>query len=427
MPSAWVGFWPHPDPPSAEEVGRALATWVGREVNAESGNPDADDGMLWALMLKIPGVTNPVVMWAERALPADPAQLPDEGMRSCRWVLCMQTVLEAGEQHAEYFHLVAMMAGAFPEITGILDVANGRRYPRAELEAQFLNADAVPNDEFVWTITAVAPEESDQAPMMLFTTGLARCGLPELELLEVPSMHAQTAAVLMNHVASLLLEAPPPEPRERMEIGPETEIALVPWREVAQFMEDSVPGSLAFRQLAGSQNDGSLQGVRAVICAPEQAGTFRKVWTWPREVIERMETGRAVLYASEHSAAATQRRAQRTWPAFATAFASLRRATRPEVAALAPEAFHVQAPVGGADLEDRREQGWFLVQKFDGDVVEAALVDDPVTRRDVHAGAEMRVARTDITDWRVLLPDGVYGPDAGDALLQAVDRLRGLE
>lgn len=427
VPSAWVGFWPHQDPPSQEEVGRAIANWIGRELDAEAGQPDPDEGMLWALMLRVPGVTSPVVIWAEHALSADSAQLPDEKMRTSKWVIGMQTVLEAGEQHAEYFHLVAMLAGALPELTGMLDVANGRRYTRAELDTQFLAADAVPNDEFVWTITAISPDESDESPMMLFTTGMARCGLPELELLEVPSKHAQTAAVLMNHVASLLLEEDPPAPGDPFEIGPDISITMVPWREYAQYMQDETPGSIAFRRVAGSQGDGTLQGVRAVVCAPERQGTFRKVWTWPSNVIHMMEEGRAVLYASEHAAMATQRRAQRTWPAFATAFASLRRSAAPDIAELAPRAFHVQAPVGGADLEDRREQGWFLVQKFDGDTVEASLVDDPVTRADVHAGDSVRILRSDITDWRVLLPDAVYGPDAGDQLLQAVDKLRGLE
>jgi hypothetical protein len=427
VPSAWVGFWPHPDAPSQEEVGRAIASWIGRELDADSGQPDPDEGMLWALMLRIPGVTSPVVVWAERALAADSAQLPDENMRASKWVIGMQTVLEAGEQHAEYFHLVSMLAGSLPELTGILDVANGRRFTRAELDSQFLAADAVPNDEFVWTITAISPDENEDSPMMLFTTGMARCGLPELELLEVPSKHAQTAAVLMNHVASLLLEEDPPAPGDPFEIGPDIAIAMVPWREYAKYMQDEIPGSLAFRKVAGSHGDGTLQGVRAVVCAPEKQGQFRKVWTWPSNVINLMEEGRAVLYASEHAAVATQSRAQRTWPAFATAFASLKRADSPDVSALAPQAFHVQAPVGPADQSESREQGWFLVQKFEGDTVEANLVDDPLTRTDVHAGDTTRILRSDITDWRVILPEGVFGPDAGDELLQAIDKLRGLQ
>jgi len=424
--SAWVGFWPHPDPPTQEEVGRAIASWVGKEIESEVSEPDEEEGMLWASMLQIPGVTSPVVLWAEAALPPDPGQLPDSAMAKCKWVVGMQAVLEPGEAHAEYFHLMAMLSGALPEIAGILDVSNSRRWPRAELEEQFLAQDAVPNDEFLWTITAVSVTEEDDAPMMLFTTGLHRCGLPELEMLEVPARHSQAAAILTNHVASLLLEAPPPAPGVPIEVGPDISVALVPWQECAPSIAEEVPGSRAFRELAREQGDGSLTGVRAVICGSEKRGAFKRIWAWPKAIIERMEEGRAVLYASEHSAAATERRAQRTWPKFATAFASVRRAEEPGVKALADTAFHVQAPVGGVDSHDRREQGWFIVHRFDHDVVEATLSEEPVTRQDLHAGDSIRIPRAEITDWRVILPDDMFGPDRSDALLGAIDRLRGL-
>ena len=423
-PSAWVGFWPHRDPPTAEEVGRSIAGWVGREVKAEPADLD-DEGMIWAMLVEIPGVTTPVVFWAERALPADPSQLPDSAMAACTWVIGMQTMLEPGEASEEFFHLMAMLSGSMPDLAGVLDVANARRWPRKELEEQFLAADAVPNDEHLWTITAVADRDDDDAPMMLFTTGLARCGLPELEILEFPSRHSQAAAILVNHVASLLLESPPPPPFERMEVGPDTFVALVPWQSCAQYMDDGTPGSRAFREIAAQHGDGSLTGVRAVICSPEQRGQFRKVWAWPEETLARMEDGRAVLYASERAAAATERRAQRTWPVFATAFASVRRSDRPEIAALAASAFHVQAGVGTVDEQDRREQGWFVVRSFDHDVVEAALAEEPVTAEGMHAGDVIRIPRASVSDWRVILPDEMFGPDRSGGLLEAIDRLRG--
>jgi len=424
--SAWVGFWPHPDAPTRDEVGRAVASWVGREVEMESSEPDEDEGMLWALMVNIPGVNSPVVLWAERALNAEPGQLEDPAMAACKWVVGMQTVLEPGEAHAEFFHLMAMLAGSLPELTGILDVSNARRWPRQEIEEQFLAADAVPNDESLWTITAVATSDEEDVPMMLFTTGLSRCGLPELEMLEVPARHSQAAAILLNHVASLLLEAPPPEPEEPIEIGPDILVTLIPWQECARYIAEETPGSTAFRETAREQGDGSLMAVRAVICSAKKRGSFKQLWAWPIEIIESMEAGRAVLYASEHSAAATERRAQRTWPKFATAFASVRRAEEPDVLALATTAFQVQAPLGSVDEHDRREQGWFTVQRFDHDVVDAVLSEEPVTRQDLHVGDAIRIPRAEVTDWRVFLPEEVFGPARSDALLAAVDRLRGL-
>ena len=423
--SAWVGFWPHKEAPDADEVRRSLGTWVGREIDAGSADPD-DDDMIWTLIVRIPGVVSPVAFWAQKALEADPQQLPDPAMAASPWVIGMQTHLEVGEAADEYFHLMALLTGALPELTGVMDVATARRWTRRELDEQFQAADAVPNEEHLWTITAVAAREDDEAPMMLFTTGLARCGVPELEMLEVPARHAQAAAILINHVASLLLESPPPPPFEPMEVGPESRVALVPWKECVEFIEAEAPGSRAFRENAEKDGDASFMGVRAVVCAAEKRGRFRSVWAWPKDIIDRMEDGRAVLYASEHAAAATERRAQRTWHAFATAFASVRRADDESVSSLADSAFHVQAPVGTVDDEDRREQGWFVVHRFDHDVVEATLSEDPVTGDEMHAGDTIRIPRDRITDWRVMLPEEMFGPDRSVALLEAIDRLRGM-
>jgi uncharacterized protein YegJ (DUF2314 family) len=203
-------------------------------------------------------------------------------------------------------------------------------------------------------------------------------------------------------------------------------VALVPWKECVEFMEAEAPGARAFRENAEKDGDASFIGVRAVVCAAEKRGRFRSVWAWPKDIIDRMEDGRAVLYASEHAAAATERRAQRTWPAFATAFASVKRADDESISSLADSAFHVQAPVGTVDDQDRREQGWFVVHRFDHDVVEATLSEDPVTGDEMHAGDTIRIPRDRITDWRVMLPEEMYGPDRSVALLEAIDRLRGM-
>jgi hypothetical protein len=67
-----------------------------------------------------------------------------------------------------------------------------------------------------------------------------------------------------------------------------------------------------------------------------------------------------------------------------------------------------------------------VVRAFDHDVVDAALSEEPVTPQDIHVGDRIRLTRSQITDWRVILPEEMYGPDRSDALLAAIDRLRGL-
>jgi hypothetical protein len=44
----------------------------------------------------------------------------------------------------------------------------------------------------------------------------------------------------------------------------------------------------------------------------------------------------------------------------------------------------------------------------------------------MHAGDTIRIPRDRITDWRVMLPEEMYGPERSAALLEAIDRLRGI-
>ncbi len=265
---------------------------------------------------------------------------------------------------------------------------------------------------------------------MLFTTGLWRCGRPELELLELPATHVRAGLILLDAMAGLLLEGEMPPPGEVFEAGPGLEITLQPWREVAATMDEGTPGSQAFRAAAAS-GDGEhspLLGVRAVICHPEPVGAFRKVWTWPRDAVNAIESGSAALYATDHATRASQRRAQRRWETFATAFASLRRAETDAAKALRESGFSVQAPLEGGRDPDRVEQAWFRVRRFEGGKVLAALLEKPRSRDDLVEGSELPLDPVSITDWRVELPDGeIVGPERWQDLLPAVDRVRGLE
>jgi uncharacterized protein YegJ (DUF2314 family) len=218
-----------------------------------------------------------------------------------------------------------------------------------------------------------------------------------------------------------------PAPGERIEVGPGLDVCLQPWQEVAATVTDGAPGSNSFRAAARSEEGYSpLLGVRAVVCSPETVGEFRKVWTWPARVIEALETGHAALFATEHAIDATAARARRHFDAFATAFASLRRSTDAAHQALVERAFQVQAPLEGGVDPDRIEQAWFIVRKFDGDTLDAALLDRPHSRPDLQAGSAVRLRAADITDWRVELPEGDYSSDLWADLLPAVDRLRGI-
>ena len=163
--------------------------------------------------------------------------------------------------------------------------------------------------------------------------------------------------------------------------------------------------------------------VRAVICALQPVGRFRPLWVWPREVVQSIAAGSAVLYMTQHSVRSTERRARSTWGLFATAFASLTRTGNPEWQKIARTGFTVQTPVPGSG-EPRIEQSWFAVERIDHDSLTLTVIDRPITRQDLGPGTHLTIETSAVTDWRVEIGGEIYDPDDVDALLIAVDRVR---
>ncbi len=426
--SGWVVFWPHPEPPTRDEIGSAFAAWLGHELEGESPE-ESEDGTLWAFTFQMEGLEVPALVWAEDAQALEGEEV-DEAIRRCRWVIRLQALLPFEGAHEAYFRLVALLAAGIGDAPGLLDVVTGHFLPRSVLESSFLAPEAMPQECWLWRVSGAglaSPTQEGDHPTMLFTTGLWRCGRPELELLELPASHVRAGLILLDALAGLLLEDPMPQAGEVFEAGPGLPVTLQPWREVAATMDAGAPGSAAFRAAAAQADEPSpLLGVRAVICHPEPVGAYRRTWTWPREAIAAIESGQAALYATEHSTRASTRRAQRRWEAFATAFASLRKAESGPAKEVREQGFMVQAPLEQGDDPDRVEQAWFRVVRFEGGKVVGALLERPRSRQDLDAGSEVTLEAGSVSDWRVKTPEAEFSPERWEELLRAVDRLRGL-
>ncbi len=422
--SGFVAFWPHHEALTGEEFASAVTAWVGSKVPVEPIETDED--AIWAYGVQIPGVESGLVIWCESARELndrDRSQIGDEAAK-CPWVIRMQMILNSEEPAEEYFMCVGLLGGALPDVISVLDVVTGEIYPRTKLDRDFLAEDSGPVERFLWRLGRYEPLPDGDADLVLLGThGLARCGIPELEMSEVPSALAESAAVLMHTMAGLLLENDLPEPGEVVEVGDDISVVLKPASEVAQFIHEASAGSEPWRAQARAHGLSEFALVRAAICAPLPAGRFRATWVWPKVAVERIAAGRAVLFMTQHGVRATERRARSTWGSFATAFASLVRTGNPKWQALARSGFTVQAPVPGSS-EPRIEQAWFAVARIDHDVLTVTIVDRPITRPDLDPGAELTISKSDVTDWRVEIGDDVFDPDDVDALLAAVDRVR---
>ncbi len=425
-----MGLWPHDEPPTLIELISA-ARCVFEAPLRELEPPDigSPDGVTWHAALEVPGHDLPILVWVEPSRPLSPDEIDDPRALGCRWALGAETLLDGADPVAGYTSLMRLLTGSFEDIPAVLDANCGRWHPAETIRRDFIENEVEPPAEALWVIHAVT--RGARAGAWLHTHGLWRCGVPELEMLDVPADLAPRAAELLNAIASRLLEEPLPDPGEAFGVGVDLAVTLRPWQEIAPHLAD-VPGGAADR----SRPDDVHGGVRAVVCAWDPTGARSRAW--PMDVLSSLDSGDGLLFLSRRATDRAAALAQRTWPQLATAFATLpghrrRSDDLPPAACDRPAARFIlkaglapDAPTSDGDDGGRgdREHMWFVVRRFQGDRAEAVLMNDPVLARRMRRGDVLWIERGAVSDWSVVTPAGSFGPDDLDGLSAAIDALR---
>lgn len=426
--SGFVAFWPHEDACTRAEFIAAVEAWVGGDVEHEAVESEEDRGELWAIRLQVPGIESGMVVWCERASelsPRDQEQISEDGIEA-PWVIRLQLILATEDAAEEYFMVMGLLGGSLPDIIAVLDVVTGEVNSREQLEHEFIAEAATPTDRPLWKMARYGPlPGGNEACVMLGTQGLARCGLPELEMDEVPVDLADQASVIIFSLVGTLLGGDVPQPGGRITIGDELTVSLQRVEDVVRFIEPTTAGSAAWRAQVRQQGFEEFGMERAVICAAQPEGQYTKVWSWPRDVVDRIASDRAVVYMSERWLQNAGRRAQATWPSFAMAFTNLIRTGVPRWVELARKAFVVQAPLDAGEA-GRVEHSWMAVQAIDHDHVRVKVLEQPATRADLKPGDLLTVTRQSVADWRVQLIGFMFDPEVSEQLLKAVDKIRDL-
>ncbi|MBM4009172.1 MAG: DUF2314 domain-containing protein [Planctomycetes bacterium] len=427
--SGFVAFWPHEDACTRAEFIAAVEAWVGDGIEHEAVESEENRGELWAVRLQVPGIESGMVVWCERASELsqrDQEQISEDGIQA-PWVIRLQLILATEDAAEEYFMVMGLLGGSLPDIIAVLDVVTGEVNSREQLEHEFITEAATPTDRPLWKLARYGPlPGGNEACVVLGTQGLARCGLPELEMDEVPVDLADQASVVIFTLAGTLLGGDLPQPGGHVTIGDGLTISLQRVEDVVRFIEPNTAGSAAWRAQVRQQGYEEFGMERAVICGAEPAGQYTKAWSWPRDVVDRIASDRAVVYMSERWLQNAGRRAQATWPAFAMAFTNLIRSGKPQWAALARKSFVVQAPLDAGE-GGRIEHSWMAVQAIDHDQVRLQVLEQPATRADLKPGDLLTVTRQSVADWRVQIFGFMFDPEASEQLLKAVDKIRDLQ
>ncbi|MEE2971963.1 MAG: hypothetical protein VX672_02470, partial [Planctomycetota bacterium] len=262
-----------------------------------------------------------------------------------------------------------------------------------------------PPDDVLWRVQAVSAQENLQAgTVWLFTRGLLRCGLPELELLELPGRHAAGGARLLDGLAGLLLEDGAPPPEVPYPLGPDVRIALVPWTEIVETLDPDSLGSDSDRRALSQETPNPLRARRAVVCDLEPRGSFRRVWSWPRSALDVFAAPDVAIYRSDAATERAARLARRRWPELVEALTS----RRAEVGSASETTILVGVPVG-TDAEGRVEHGWLQVDGVDEGGGRGRLLRGTIDGRD--AGTEIEFQASEIDGWRLVRGETAIGPE----------------
>ena len=379
----------HKDQPTIDQVGKAIATYVGEGIEAEEIETTQDD-MSWAMRAKIVGLSTDIVVWVEQLTNSSrEASGVDDG-----WVLAVQTVLHSGDPHTHFANLMRLVSGADLGVESICDLATGRWFPREILNKLFAKDSADPPEEILWITRVVeAPEGGDPEDRWAWVTthGLARCGRVELEMLGIPAFLTTEATHLVDGLAALTLESPLPPAGQVMSLGPDILVSLLQCSDAICLLEEHMPGKehRTIPSVAIVSPDGtsaipydSLNALRVGDTGVSKSARFTKRQTaLARNAWELLLEAAKQIGESEHAACM------------------------------------VQVPWTNSEDDDSpSEYLWFRVIEVNSPCIDGELAHEPRFAVSLLEGHKETLSAEDITDWVVMTPVGPMGPIDSEAI-----------
>lgn len=460
-PTTLIAFWPHNDPPTQMEVLLAMRSYLSQHHLARQaadrhepiGDIEVldeletdDENVRWNVLIQtpLPSLDHEIIVWCEPARPVAAGELNCEQAEQSRWVVCFETMLDDQDPLTSYLELMRLASESVGDAPAVLDVNTSMCHDRNGIEQLFGTPDVEPPAEVLWVVHVVsldepgdaadAPADPDDAlneTMWIHTHGLRRCGRPELEMLAVNNALVNPAAELLNGIAELSLAFELPPPGEPFEVGQNLVVTFQPWQIAAAHLPDSVPGSAQDRrelaeELAGEEEEDldAHRGLSAVACAPQPVGPRGDKWVYPQQALVQLAQDETVIYRTPRATRRQQVLAQREWPQFATALATVR-GSHLNGTHDAPR-FLLKA---GFDFEDQssemtREHLWFDVHNIEKDVAQTSLLNEPHYVTSFARGDEVRVDRSLVSDWIISTPLGDFGPVNINEMWNAIDAMK---
>jgi hypothetical protein len=385
-----------PEPRRFAEAARSVGLEIESVEMLESGPPVA-----WAIVAHEAGAP-PWLLWCE---PAGDDDVPASAADS-KWLLGIETLIatpadgeDAARSLARHRTMKRWLHAGGAE-SALLDPVTGRWLDAIEWSLD-RSRDSLASLEELWCVRV--HRRPGGSLVWLSTAGLHRCGRPDVELLEIPEPLAAAGAAVLDGLAALLLEDPPP-PETPWRIGPATEVSLERLDEVLATLAPTAPGSLEDRRRLEAEVE--VDERIAVVCAAERRGSLRRIPVPPLDLLERVARGEVGLYRSRHEVARMKVMVAGQAPLL-TRVAQIVESGQFGLRALVSTGSTDTADREWAALVGVAADGW-LVQPVD-------LAGRPIVSTPASIAAFESLA-----DWRVDLGERSFGPEDASALEPAL-------
>ncbi len=383
--------------PSAEEVRERLSALGEIEVEVEV----SDDGAWRARCDRRDAAW---ILTPERALEIeiedfDGPELSEEervAIERARYAISLEGALAPRECVPRFTRLLEVAAGIAPDAVGLVDGDSGALYPGAWL-SQITSLGVPLRLDIMYRIHAVTGEEGT----WLHTHGLARCGMRELELLDVPVEQVHGAGALLRAAAHRSLVHGLPDRGETITYGHDLACALVPWVFTHHNLDP---------ELGGPEDRGGEHSEDALVLVTWQpTGPTQGVWISAADQLGQGGT-HPVLFLTDYETERMEALARLKWQGFAL--------LADHFSGAEGWRFLAKFGYGGDPTGSRREHLWFEVHAADPRGAEGTLVNEPYQDLGLHEGDRGRHHLERLTDFRVSSPVGGATPEDLDRFMR---------
>ncbi len=232
--------------------------------------------------------------------------------REARWALACATELDPATPLESYARQLRFCTTAAPDAVAIHD-GSGHRLIRAARARTVAGWATPPSVREIYDIQAVTPC-GGHGGMWFHTHGLARTGIPDVEIFRVPPELADAAAEGIRFFVTAVLGSPVPASGESDDIVQGQTVHWIPALAAARALR---PGEIGGDGDRGA--DDSHRGRRIALVAARGRG---RPGAPPLEYLRRLDRGDAAVSVPRREEERASRLARERWPLFLESFAA---------------------------------------------------------------------------------------------------------